>query len=150
QYSQQENFQAAIAEYLLAIPEASPPFKETLDRRIAWTYVLRGIAQYQHEDFGPAAGYWERALAFDPAQVQAAYFLAKSYFDQARYEQSIAISHFLLSRSQNPLLNANIQANIGDSYWKLKDFDKARTAYEASMRLDSFANFRIFKSLGGT
>jgi len=150
QYFQQENFQAAIAQYLVATQEASPPFKNTLDRRIAWTYVLRGVAEYRRGDVGPASGYWERALAFDPTQLQAAYFLAKSYFDQARYEQSIAMSGFLLARSQNRLLNANIQANIGDSYWKLNDFKKARMAYEASMQLDSFANFRIFKSLGGT
>jgi tetratricopeptide (TPR) repeat protein len=136
QYFQRENFQAAIAQYLLAIHEASPLFKNTLDRRIAWTYVLRGSAEYRRGDVGPASGYWERALAFDPTQLQAAYFLAKSYFDQSRYEQSIAMSGFLLARSQNRLLNANIQANIGDSYWRLNDYKRAWVAYEASLRLD--------------
>jgi hypothetical protein len=48
------------------------------------------------------------------------------------------------------LLNANLQANLGDAYWKLNDFTNARASYEASISLDSFGNFRIFKSLGGT
>jgi tetratricopeptide (TPR) repeat protein len=149
-YAQQGNYKAAIAEYLMASQEASTPLKVVLAKRIAWIYIDRGMVQFRRGQVGPAIGHWERAVAFDQAQVQATYFLAKAYFDQARYEQSIAISRFLLSRSLNPLLNANIQANIGDSYWKLNDFDNARTAYEASMRLDLYGNYRIFKSLGGT
>ena len=89
-------------------------------------------------------------MAFDPAQLQVPYFLGKAYFDQGRYEESIAMGRFLLYRSQNRLLNANMQANLGDAFWKINDFTSARVAYEASMRLDPFGNFRIFKSLGGT
>ena len=56
----------------------------------------------------------------------------------------------LLARSQNRLLNANLQFNIGACSWQLGDADQARLACEASIRLDSYGNFRIFKSLGGT
>jgi tetratricopeptide (TPR) repeat protein len=149
-YFQQRDLQAALAEYLLAAPHASPCLTEVIEKRMAWTHTTRGVAYYRKGEVGPAAGEWERALVYDPAQVQAVYFLSKAYFDQSRYAQSLTMSRLILARSQNRLLNADVQANIGDSYWKLEDFSNARQAYEASMRLDSYANFRIFKSLGGT
>jgi hypothetical protein len=149
-YAQERNPEAAIAAYLLAASEASAPLQEIIHKRIGWTYVSIGLAQYRDGNIGSASGWWEVALTSDPAQVQAAYFLVKAYFEQGRYEQSIAMGRFLLLRSRNRLLNANVQASVGDGYWKLNNFTKARAAYEASMILDWFANFRIWKSLGGT
>jgi tetratricopeptide (TPR) repeat protein len=149
-YTRAMNFDAALAEYRLATQEASAQLREIIHKRIAWTYIAMGLAWYAKGKFAAAVGWWEQALTFDPRQVQAAYFLGRACFDEGRYEQSIALGRFLLSRSQNQLLNANLQANLGDAYWKLNDFTNARLAYEASIRLDSFANFRIWKSLGGT
>jgi tetratricopeptide repeat protein len=149
-YAQGGNFEAAIPEYLMAAQEASAPLQAIIHKRIAWTYVTLGLGWYLKGEVSPAVGWWEGAVAFDPAQLQAIYFLSRAYFDQGRYEQSIALGRFLMVRSQNRLLNANVQANLGDAYWKLNDFTSARAAYEASISLDSFANFRIFKSLGGT
>jgi tetratricopeptide (TPR) repeat protein len=149
-YVQEGNYKTALAEYLVAVQEARSPVKEVLAKQLAWTHVDRGIAQLRKGQVGSAIGHWEQALAFDADQIQAAYFLARAYFEQSQYEQSIAMSRLLLSRSDNRLLNANLQFNIGDSYWRLREFDQARLAYEASKRLDSYGNFRIFKSLGGT
>lgn len=149
-YSQQGDYRAALAAYQLAAQEATGSLQELLHKRMAWTYADGGIALYRRGLFDSAIGYWEQALRFDATQLQAAYFLARAYFEQSRYEQSIAMSRFLLTRSHNRQLNANVQANIGDSYWRLQDFMQARRAYEASMRLDSYGNFRMFKSLGGT
>ena len=149
-YTQQSNFKAALAEYLLAAQEAPVPLQQILEKRMAWTHVDRGVVELRREQIGSAISHWEQALAFDPDHVQAIYFLARGYFEQSRYEQSIVLSQRLLSHSRNRLLNANLQFNMGDNYWRLQDFDKARRAYEASMRLDPYGNFRIFKSLGGT
>jgi tetratricopeptide (TPR) repeat protein len=149
-HEQEGNYQAALGEYLLGAQEASEPLSTVYRKRLAWIYADGGIMLYRKGLQGPASGYWEQSLAFDAAQIQAPYFLARAYFEQSRYEQSIAISRFLLVRSQNRLLNANLQFMIGDCYWRLGDFGQARLAYEASMREDSYGNFRIFKSLGGT
>lgn len=149
-YAQEGNDKAALAEYLVAMQEARSPVKEVLAKQLAWTHVERGISQLRKGQVGSAISHWEQALAFDADHIQALYFLARAYFEQSQYEQSIAVSRLLLSRSDNRLLNANLQFNIGDSYWRLREFDQARLAYEASKRLDSYGNFRIFKSLGGT
>ena len=133
----------------VAAQEASVQLQEIVHKRIAWTYVAMGLAWYPKGEISTAIRWWEAALALDPSQVQAAYFLGRAYFDEGRYEQSIAMGRFLFSLT-NRLLNANLQANLGDAYWKLNDFTNARASYEASISLDSFGNFRIFKSLGGT
>jgi tetratricopeptide (TPR) repeat protein len=149
-YVHERNPEAAIAEYRLAAQEASGPLTSILHHRLAWTYVQLGFVQYGRQQSGAAIAWWEKALSIDASQLQAAYFLMRAYFDQGRYEQSIAMGQFLIDQAQNPLFKADVQANIGDSYWKLKDFSKARLAYETSMNLDTYANFRIFRSLGGT
>jgi tetratricopeptide (TPR) repeat protein len=149
-YAQTNALDNAVAEYILVAQEAPAPLHKIVHRRLAWTYVKMGLTQYRQGEIGTAAVRWEQALAADPVHLQAAYFLSRAYFDQGRYHQSIAMSRFLLGRSSNPLLNANVQTNLGDSYWKLGDFNKARRAYEVSMALDTYANFRIFRSLGGT
>lgn len=149
-YARERNPDAAIAEYWLAAQEASGPLTSILQHRLAWTYVQLGIVQYGRQESGGAMAWWEKALSIDASQLQAAYFLMRAYFDQGRYEQSIAMGEFLINQAQNPLFKADVQANIGDSYWKLQDFARARSAYETSMKLDTYANFRIFRSLGGT
>jgi tetratricopeptide (TPR) repeat protein len=148
--AQRGDFEAAIAAYALAAQVSSAPLQEMIHKRMAWTYVRMGMAAYRKRSVGQATALWERALAIDAAQLQVAYFLTKAYFDLGQYERSIAIGHFWLARSQNRLLNANAQANIGDSYWKRHDFAQARRAYKAAMQLDAHRNFRIFKSLAGT
>jgi tetratricopeptide (TPR) repeat protein len=149
-YAQQGDVAAALSEYLMVAQEASAPLQTVVRKRIARTYIQMGSTLYRHGEVGPAVGWWEKALAFDSTQIQAAYFLCRAYFDQGRYHQSIDMGHSLLPHIQNQLLKANIHANLGDSYWKLNDFRRARQAYESSMRMDTFANYRIFKSLGGT
>ena len=149
-YTQEGNAQAAMSEYLLAAQDASGLLACIIQRRLAWMYVEMGIMQYRRDERGGAISWWERALSVDTSQLQAAYFLIRAYFDQGRYEQSIAMGEFVVSRSQNRLINADVQANIGDSYWMLQKFDNARQAYADSLRLDPYANFRVFKSLGGT
>jgi tetratricopeptide (TPR) repeat protein len=148
--AQQGNLEAAIATYALAAQTASNPLQEIIRKRMAWTYAGMGMTEYHKKSVGRATALWEHALAIDAAQLQVAYFLTKAYFDLKQYERSIAIGHFLLARSQNRLLNANTQANMGDSYWERHDFTRARQAYKASMRLDAHRNLRIFKSLAGT
>jgi tetratricopeptide (TPR) repeat protein len=149
-YAQTRDFKTAIAEYRSVLQEASTPLKEVNEKRLAWTIIDRGMALFRRGGVGPATAEWERALAYDGSQYQAVYFLSKAYFDQSRYEQSVTMSQLLLSQSRNPVLNANVHANIGDSYWKLKDYDRARIAYQLSMKLDSQGNFRGYKGLGGT
>ena len=101
-------------------------------------------------DLGPAAAMWEKALATDESQLQAAYFLTRAYFDQGQFEAGLTMCRLVLSKSRNRIVNANVQANMGDGYWALGQYTRAREAYVASMRLDKHANYRIFKSLGGT
>lgn len=149
-YTEQGNIDAALSEYRLALPHATGALESILRKRLAWTYVTLGFKQYRQGDVGQAAVQWEKALATDSAQIAAVYGLARAYFDQGRYEQSLAMSQSVLAYTRHRLLRANVQANMGDSYWKLGDTTKARLAYAVAMKLDAYGNFRAMKSLGGT
>jgi len=148
--ARQRDFEGAIVQYLLAAKDSPRHLRTHIQRGLAGAYASSGLDSYRKGEIGPAADQWEKALAADPHQVQSVYFLTKAYFDQGRYDRSISMGRRFLARSRNRLLNANVQANIGDGYWKLGDLDKARVAYRLSMKLDSFENYRILKSLGGT
>lgn len=141
---------SGIVEYRLAVEGAPEALGVIVRRRTAWTLVEAGLAAYKERLVGVAAGWWERALTAAPDHLQAVFLLSRAHFDQGRYDESIAASHTVLRRSRRRLLNAQVQANIGDAYWKLADFGKARTAYAASLALDSYANYRMLRSLGGT
>lgn len=83
-------------------------------------------------------------------QFPVVYFLAKAYYDSGRYHDSLRLNRYLRQACRNPLLNALLEANIGDALWQLGDQDEARLAYEQSMKFDSTLNLRGIRSLGGT
>jgi tetratricopeptide (TPR) repeat protein len=141
---------AGLAKLRLAIDNADARLKPLVERRTAWEHSRAGIAAYGKGLPGTAAGWWERALTFDRDHLPAVYFLTRAYFDQGRYRESADVATVLLARSRSKLLNAQIQMNLGDAYWKLGDLRAARTAYEAAVKLDTFENYRILKALGGT
>jgi len=148
-YARMDDRVNAIDEYL-ASRAGSEALRAVAHRRIAWTYVTLGLERYAAGDLSLAVGQWEQALAVDEAQLQAAYFLLRSYFDQGRYDRSVAIGDYFLDRSWNPPLNANVQASMGDAFWKLDDLERARLAYRYSIELDCHGNLGAMKKLGGT
>lgn len=154
-YIGERSFQAkeygpAIASYRVARTLAAPSLGKVITRRIVWSHVLQGLSHLKKSEIDQAASCWESALREDPIHFQAIYYLARALYVQGRYEQSIAFNKSILARSTNPLLNANIFANMGDAYWKLQQFANAREMYEASEEADSDQNLRMFKCLGGT
>ncbi len=149
-YERDRASDSAVQVWLMAREAAPPLLKTILSGRIAWTCIRTGLRDYEKKGISQAVVLWEKALSFDPGQIQAAYYLSRAYFEQACYRQSIEMGRRVLSQSRNRLLNADILANIGDSFWKLHDFAAARRAYQAALKLDAVDNARIVKALGGT
>jgi tetratricopeptide (TPR) repeat protein len=149
-YERNRASDSAIHIWLKAVETAPPLLKTILSGRIARTYIATGLQAYQNNALSQAVILWEKALSFDPSRIQAAYYLSRAYFTQARYRQSIEMGKRVLSVSRNKLLNADTLANIGDSYWKLNEFATARKAYQTALALDPVDNARIVKALGGT
>lgn len=142
--------EAALSRFRLLAGSAPPELRTVVRRRVAWALATSGMNMYSAGKVAAAALRWEESLRVDPTQTQAAFFLSRAYFDQARYDDSIAMCRQVLARARNKILRADAQANIGDAYMRLGQHELARQAYEASRRLDPVANFRILRSLGGT
>lgn len=146
---EKKDFDHAASRYALA-RNAPHPLREIAERRLANIYIKKGFVLFKRDETGQAAAMWEKALDHDPSRHNARYFLARARFFLGQYQRSLSDNNIILAVSSNKILNSNIQSNIGDVYWKLGMFDDARKAYTLSMRLDSAANFRVIKSLGGT
>jgi len=149
-YARRKDVDAAVAQFRVVHEVAPPALREIVGRRLAWTLAEAGVEAYRRRLPGTAVGWWERALTVDRDHLQAAYYLSRAYFDQGRYDASIATSRSLLAVSRNRLLNSQIQTTIGDASWKLDDVRSARAAYERAFNLDTHKNYRMLKSLGGT
>ena len=136
--------------YQMAIKVGAGKAREMAGKRLAWLYIEKGIREYKLGGVGNAVSLWKEAIQVDPEQMQAHYYLARGYYDLGQYDLAILENQRILQSSMTPLLSANVNANIGDCYYKLRDYSKAREYYQTSMELDRDNNFRIFKSLGGT
>lgn len=149
-YMKQKRLDDAEFAYNMALKIAEGHAREQAKSRLGWLYINKGLKYYKMEAIGSAVLSWNNALEVDHGQTQAHYYLSKGYYDLGQYEVAILENQRLLSKSVNPILNANVYANIGDCYYKLHDYLKAREYYQASIKLDRYNNFRIFKSLSGT
>jgi tetratricopeptide (TPR) repeat protein len=145
------DFDAAIGEYLPLAEKASEPLRSLARARLAWAYARRGVLLYSKlQSAASAVTSWEKALEFDPKQVQAEFFLSRGYFDVGLYDQSVAMGQRVLGVVNDSSVKADALCNIGDSLTKLHLFQPARAAYDQSFLLDYDMNYRYFRSDGGT
>lgn len=112
--------------------------------------IRRGLFELRRKRSGTAQAYLGKAVEITPDNFSAHYILAKVLYDISQFEQAIAVNKYILQISMNPMLNANVNANIGDCYSKLGEYNRAREFYEIALELDRYANFRVFEDLGGT
>ncbi len=139
-----------IGVYMPLAQDASEPLRSLARRELSSALIEKARAAYQEKRVPQAIGLWERALALDPEQAQAAFYLSRAYFDVGRYEQGIAMGRFASTAIRDRRIRADLQCNIGDSFMRLNRLEEARLAYEAARRLDPSQNYRMFRSLGGT
>ncbi len=132
-----------------AAPAAAEPLRSMVRRTLCAEHLLAGLEEYGRGGFAPAARAWERAAAIGTGDVRAGFLLARAYFAETRYDESIAAARTMLERSRNPRLNARAHAIIGDSLWRKGDWPTARAAYNASRLADPFGDYRAYWTLGG-
>lgn len=116
---------------------------------IAGLYEKVGLDAYRKGRIATALAAWTTALAADPAQTNLHYYRAKAFFDLGAYSDAISENQRFLAASAHRILNANVHANLGDCYQKLRDPQRARDFYRRSLALDRDQNARAFMSLAG-
>jgi len=141
-------------------PEAMFEFEKAIEtgegnsRRVGETgladlEILFGLEQFERGNKEKSILLFQKAREVDPRQIQADYFTAKAYFDLGRYPEAIAANRRLLGSVRNPIVLANVHANLGDCYYRQGEFAAAKQYYSQSMKLDRFLNIRALKSLVG-
>ncbi|MBI5192035.1 MAG: tetratricopeptide repeat protein [Nitrospirae bacterium] len=149
-YSEQRRYDMAEFEYKKALELSSGDMHKLLIRSLEELYNVAGLIEYTRGNSSYGVQMWEKAQQLNPSGIQTYYYLSKAYYDSGNYQKAMSYGEKFLSLSGNNILNSNINATIGDCYYKLGDPVKGRTYYEKAKALDLFGNYRILKSLGGT
>ena len=148
-YLQGKDFPTAIF-YFNRAESVEPSISKTVgDNFISWAYVNYGLSEYRKGMASSAVESWRKSLETDPSQIQAYYFLSRAYYDIASYEKSIMSGVQFLKLCKNKIMKANVNSNIADSYYKLKDYGLAREHYLKSIFLDKYENVRAVMDLIG-
>jgi tetratricopeptide (TPR) repeat protein len=117
----------------------------------AKTRVSLGLALYQTGGIGGAVTSWQLALADDPTQeVFVLPYLARGYFDLARYEDALqTIERLIKIIAGHSSMVADVYSLGGDCYAKLGRDADARRYYNLSYAKDWIVNYWAISRLAG-
>ena len=106
----------------------------------------KGVNSFRNAQFQTAIEHFQQAVALDPSLVNARLYLAMSYFQQyapgGESADNLKVAHQAIDAFNDVLQldpnNTTALATVGQIYYNMKDFDKAKE-YERR-RLDSQPN----------
>jgi tetratricopeptide (TPR) repeat protein len=147
---QAKEYEPAIFEFGRAA-EAGGAVGAAARRESARTHVELGLALYQAGGIGGAVTNWQLALADDPTQeVFVLPYLARGYFDLARYEAALqTIDRLIKIISAHSSMVADVYSLGGDCYAKLGRDSDARRYYNLSYAKDWIVNYWAISRLAG-
>ena len=120
-------------------------------RESAKTRIELGLALYQAGGIGGAVNSWQLALSDDPTQeVYVLPYLARGYFDLARYEAALqTVDRLIQIIRDHTSVVADVYSLGGDCYAKLGRDDDARRYYNLSYAKDWIVNYWAISRLAG-
>jgi tetratricopeptide (TPR) repeat protein len=147
---QAKEYEPAIFE-LSRAAEADSAIAAAARRESAKTRLELGLALYQAGGIGGAVTNWQLALADDPTQeVFVLPYLARGYFDLARYEAALqTIDRLIKMISAHSSMVADVYSLGGDCYAKLGRDNDARRYYSLSYAKDWIVNYWAISRLAG-
>jgi tetratricopeptide (TPR) repeat protein len=117
--------------------------------------ITMGLNNYSAKKIYTALWYWQQALQLDPNQIQALFFLVKASLDINARDQlkTIMVAEEILEKTKDRLIKADTYVLLGDSYYKQREYAKAREMYGLSRRqydlVKRVINFLAMKGLQG-
>jgi len=143
-------YEQAIFEFSRAA-EAGGVLAAAVRRESAKTRIALGLALYQAGGIGGAVTSWQLALADDPTQeVYVLPYLARGYFDLARYEAALqTVNRLVKIIADHSSMVADVYSLGGDCYAKLGRDADARHYYSLSYAADWIVNYWAISRLAG-
>jgi tetratricopeptide (TPR) repeat protein len=143
-------YEPAIFEFSRAA-EAGGTLAAAVRRESAKTRIALGLALYQGGGIGGAVTSWQLALADDPTQeVYVLPYLARGYFDLARYEAALqTVNRLVKIIADHSSMVADVYSLGGDCYAKLGRDADARHYYNLSYAKDWVVNYWAISRLAG-
>ncbi len=131
--------------------EAGGALAAAVRRESAKTRIALGLALYQGGGIGGAVTSWQLALADDPTQeVYVLPYLARGYFDLARYEAALqTVNRLVKIIADHSSMVADTYSLGGDCYAKLGRDADARHYYNLSYAADWIVNYWAISRLAG-
>ncbi len=105
--------------------------------REARAEIREGNNLYNQLKFSDAEVAYKKALSKNPNYNKAAYNLGNAIYQQGRNKEAIANYELSVKSSKDKMSKAEIFHNMGNSFMKEKQYDKAVEAYKNSMRNNS-------------
>jgi len=150
EFQQTNEYEMAIFE-LSRAAEAGGHIGAVARRESARTRIELGLALYGAGGIGGAVTSWQLALADDPAQeVYILPYLARGYFDLARYEVALeTVDRLIKIIRDHKSMVADVYSLGGDCYAKLGRDNDARRYYNLSYAKDPLVNYWAISRLAG-
>lgn len=106
-------------------------------QREARADVRAGNEMYQKLEFNEAEVAYKKALTKNPEYAKAAYNLGNAIYQQNRSKEAAELFELVEKTAKEPLDKATTFHNMGNSYMKEKQYQKAVEAYKNSLRNNS-------------
>jgi tetratricopeptide (TPR) repeat protein len=98
--------------------------------------VRHGNKLYEKKKYTEAEIAYRKALEVNPKSKEGAYNLGNALYKQEKGKEALEQYQLALNRENNPLRKAAIFHNSGNTFMASKEYDKAVSAYQMSMRLN--------------
>ena len=121
-------------------------------RRVALLEKARLAAQYaatlyKEGGIGEACRYWLLSIEAAPDKLNGFFGAGRAFQNMADYSRAITYFEPVYQKTSQPCLLADIEADLGDCWYKLGHPEVARRYYMASRKTHNRANFRALKTL---
>ncbi|MFK5878186.1 MAG: tetratricopeptide repeat protein [Flavobacteriaceae bacterium] len=105
-----------------------------VNEKLARKYVREGNMLYGQNNYVDAGVAYEKAIENNPTYETAKYNLGNALSEQNRNKEAIAQYELLAKETKDKEMRSKLMHNIGNNYYKEKEYQKSVDAYKNSLR----------------
>ena len=119
---------------LSVIAQEKSDAPKVVNEKLARKYVREGNLLYNQQKFADAEVAFKKAIENNPTYETAKYNLGNAFSQQNRNKEAIAQYELLAKETKDKEMRFKLMHNIGNNYYKEKEYQKSIEAYKNSLR----------------